>query len=450
MHDYRRLDREHHLHPFTNHRQLSAQGTRVVTRADGVWLWDSDGNQILDAMAGLWCVNIGYGRDELAEIAAKQMRELAYYNCFFSSATPPVIELSERLSSVAPEGFNNVFFCNSGSEANDTVIRLVRHYWAIQGQPQRQTIISRWNAYHGSSVGSASLGGMKAMHKQGGLPIAGVEHIEQPYFYHHAQEGESPEDFGRRSAGWLRERIEAIGPEQVAAFIGEPVQGAGGVITPPPGYWQEIQAICREYGILLIADEVICGFGRTGQWFGSETFGIEPDLMPIAKGLSSGYLPIGGLMVHDRVAQVLKDDDSEFYHGYTYSGHPAACAVALGNLAIIEREGLVERVRTDIGPYVQQHLQALSAHPLVGEVRGVGLLGAIELVEDKATAKRFDEDRNVGVICREHCIQNNLMMRAVGDSMILSPPLVLSHDEADELFARVRSALDATALQLTA
>lgn len=441
------IDRRHFLHPFTDTRALHEVGTRVIVRADGVWLWDSDGTQLLDGMAGLWCVNIGYGRHELAEVAAAQMRELPYYNNFFKTANPPVLALSELLAEVTPPHLNRVMFTGSGSESNDTILRFVRRYWDVQGQPRRKTIISRWQAYHGSTVAAASLGGMTAMHAQGDLPIPGIAHIDPPYWYQLGGEL-SPEEFGLRAAGWLEHKILELGPDTVAAFIGEPIQGAGGVIIPPATYWPEIERICRKYGILLVADEVICGFGRTGNWFGCETFGFTPDLMAMAKGMSSGYLPIGGVMVSDAVAQVMIDGGGEFFHGYTYSGHPTCCAVAERNIRIIRDEKLVERVREDTGPYLQRRWRELGDHPLVGEARGIGFIGALELVKDKATRERYAPLGEVGTLCRDFCFANGLVMRAVWDTMIISPPLVMTHAEIDELIARARHCLDLTARQL--
>ena len=342
-----------------------------------------------------------------------------------------------------------MFFTGSGSEANDTVVRMVRRYWDLRGQPDRQVIISRVNAYHGSTIAGASLGGMAFMHVQGGLPIPNIVHIPQPYWYADGGD-ETPEAFGLRIARTLEQKILKIGKDKVAAFIGEPLQGAGGVIIPPSTYWPEIQRICDEYGILLVADEVICGFGRTGRWFGSETFGIRPDLMAIAKGLSSGYLPIGGVMVGDRVAEVLIDKGGEFAHGFTYSGHPAACAVANVNLQIIEQEGLVDRVRTDVGPYFAQKWRELADHPLVGEARSVGLVAALELVRDKDARQFFDKRGEVGTICRDHCFGNGLIMRAVRDTMIVSPPLIITREQIDELTAKARRCLDLTLEQCRA
>jgi len=440
---WQELDRQHYLHPFTDYKALHARGARVIVRAEGVYLYDSDGNRILDGMAGLWCVNLGYGRRELAEAAYRQMLELPYYNSFFQTAHPPAIELAKQLVDLTPPQFNRVFFTGSGSEGNDTVVRLVRRYWDLLGQPQRKIIISRVNAYHGSTMAGASLGGMAFMHEQGGLPIPDIVHVAQPYWYGEGGD-ESPAEFGLRVAGEIERKILELGADRVAAFIGEPIQGAGGVIIPPESYWPEVQRICDRHGILLVADEVICGFGRTGHWFGSDLYGLRPDLMTIAKGLSSGYLPIGGVMVADRVADVLIDRGGEFAHGYTYSGHPAACAVASVNLALIRQEGLVERTREQTGPYLAARWRELAEHPLVGEARSVGLIGALELVRDKRTRRFFDKRGEVGTICRDFCFQNGLIMRAVRDTMIIAPPLVITPEQIDELAGKARRCLDLT------
>ncbi len=341
---------------------------------------------------------------------------------------------------------NHVFFTGSGSEANDTVLRMVRHYWALQGQPGKQIVISRRNAYHGSTVAAASLGGMRPMHRQGGLPIPGIEHIEQPYWFRLGG-GLAPDEFGLRVARQLEERISALGAYQVAAFIAEPIQGAGGVIIPPDSYWPEIQRICKAHDILLVADEVITGFGRTGEWFGSDYYQLEPDLMPFAKGVTSGYVPMGGVLVSDRVAEVLIDKGGEFFHGFTYSGHPVAAAVALANLAILRDEGIVERVKTVTGPYLQERWRTLADHPLVGEVRGLGFLGALELVADKDSGQPFAKVGKVGELCRDLAVDSGLVMRAVGDTMIVAPPLIMSEQHIDELVSLARTALDRTAAQ---
>ena len=440
---WQELDRQHYLHPFTDFKSLHAKGTRIIVKAEGVYLYDSDGNRILDGMAGLWCVNVGYGRRELAEAAYRQMLELPYYNSFFQTAHPPAIELAKKLVDLTPPQFNHVFFTGSGSEGNDTVVRLVRRYWDLMGQPARKVIVSRENAYHGSTVAGASLGGMAFMHEQGGLPIPDIVHIRQPYWY--GEGGDlSTDDFGLAAARALERKIEELGAHRVAAFIGEPIQGAGGVIIPPETYWPEIQRICDRHGILLVADEVICGFGRTGHWFGSDLYGLRPDLMTIAKGLSSGYLPIGGVMVADRVAEVLIDKGGEFAHGYTYSGHPAACAVASVNLTLLQQEDLVRRTREETGPYLRSKWRELAEHPLVGEARCIGLIGALELVRDRKQRTFFDKRGEVGTICRDFCFRNGLIMRAVRDTMIIAPPLVITREQLDELADKAWRCLDLT------
>ena len=437
--ELQRLDAAHHMHPFTTNDDLEKKGARVITRAKGVTLTDSEGNEILDAMAGLWCVNIGYGRDELAEVSSRQMRELPYYNTFFQTTHVPAIALAERLAELTPYDLNHVFFANSGSEANDTNIRIVRTYWQEKGQPEKTVIISRKNAYHGSSVASSALGGMSGMHAQSGM-IPDIHHIDQPNWW--AEGGDmSPEDFGLERAQQLEKAILELGEHKVAAFIGEPVQGAGGVIIPPSTYWPEIQRICDKYGILLIADEVICGFGRTGNWFGSQTMGIKPDIMTVAKGLSSGYAPISASIVNDKVAAVLVA--CEFNHGYTYSGHPVACAVALENLRILDEEGIVSHAAQELAPYLKEKFESLGDHPMVGEVKVVGMMGSLALTPDKTTRAKFAADvGTVGFMVRERCFANNLIMRHVGDRMVISPPLVITKAEIDTLIVLARKALD--------
>jgi putrescine aminotransferase len=443
-------DHRHHMHPFTDHKELGEKGgSRIITRADGVYIYDSEGTKILDGMAGLWCMNLGYGRQDLVDAAAAQMQELPYYNSFFQCTHPPAIELSELLSDLSPGDFNHVFFTGSGSEANDTQIRLIRRYWDLKGQREKMTIIARKNAYHGSTLGGASLGGMSAMHEQMVLPVPGIVHIDQPYQFELGADL-SPEEFGLRQARLLEEKILEIGVDKVAAFIGEPVQGAGGVIIPPDTYWPEIQRICDEYGILLVADEVITAFGRLGEWFGSTHFGIRPDLISIAKGVSSGYLPLGGALVSDRVAEVVIAEGGEFAHGYTYSGHPAACAVALENLRIMQREHIVERVSEHTAPYFKERWGSLAEHPIVGEARSLGLVGAIEIVKDKDSRERFHKDLGAGSQCRDFCVNNGLVMRAVGDTMIVSPPLIVENKHIDELVEKACKCLDLTAESLEA
>jgi putrescine aminotransferase len=445
--EWQRLDAAHYLHPFTDHKALASKGARVITRAEGVYLYDSDGRRILDGMSGLWCVAMGYGRRDLVEAAYRQMLELPYYNSFFQCANPPAIDLARLLVELTPPQFKHVFFTGSGSEANDTMVRMVRRYWDLMGQPERQIIISRWNGYHGSTMAGASLGGMKPMHAQGGLPIPGISHIAQPYWFECGGDLD-PDEFGLQAARALEERILELGPERVAAFIGEPVQGAGGVVIPPATYWPEIQRIVDKYGILLVSDEVICGFGRTGRWFGCEHYGTRPDFLTLAKAITSGYLPLGALMVSDRVAGVLVERGGEFFHGFTYSGHPAACAVAIANLTAMRDEGVVPRVREELAPYWARRWSELAAHPLVGEARSLGLFGAFELVPRRSSREFFRRRGEAGIRCREIVIGNGLVMRAVGDTMIVAPPLVISRAEIDELLSIVVRSLDELHQQL--
>ncbi len=441
--ELRRLDLAHHLPAQSDYRlQEALGGSRIITRADGCYIFDGDNTKILDGMAGLWCVNVGYGRKELADAAYEQMLELPYYNTFFKTATPPPVMLAAKIAEKMGGHLSHVFFNSSGSEANDTVFRLVRHYWTLKGQPQRQVFISRWNAYHGSTVAGASLGGMTYMHVQGNLPVPGVEHVMQPYSFNEGF-GEDPDAFADRAVQAIEDRILAVGPKNVAAFIGEPVQGAGGVIIPPQSYWPKVEALCRKYGILLVCDEVICGFGRLGHWFGHQHYGIKPDIIAMAKGLSSGYLPISAVGVADFIVDELKAHDGDFVHGFTYSGHPTACAVALKNIEIMERENLIERTRLDTGPYIAKAMATLNDHPLVGEVRTLGLIGAIEVVSKKGTNQRFGgSEGTAGPIVRDACIANGLMVRGIRDSIVFCPPLIISHGEIDEMVAIIAKSLD--------
>ncbi|MFN0262511.1 aspartate aminotransferase family protein [Tepidamorphus sp. 3E244] len=447
--DLQNLDTAHHLHPFTDYAALAKEGSRVITKADGCYLWDSNGNRYLDGMAGLWCMQVGYGRHEIADAVHRQMLELPYYNTFFKTTHPPAVALSQKLAELTPEGLDHVFFAGSGSEANDTVMRMVRYYWARAGKPEKQVIIGRKFGYHGSTVAAAAMGGMGGMHEQAGM-IPGVHHITPPYWFDIGRaQGMSPEEFGRAAAHELEKAIDEIGEDKVAAFIAEPIQGAGGVIIPPESYWPEVKRILAERDILFIADEVICGFGRTGEWFGSDYYGLKPDLMPMAKGMSSGYLPISAVMVSGKVLEHLVGEGGEFYHGYTYSGHPASCAAALANIEILQREKIVERVKSVAAPALQKAWFALEDHPLVGEARMVGLVGALELVPDKSDmSKRFAPVGEIGTLCRDISFRNGLVMRAVRDAMIISPPLVISEDEIAELARLVRKTLDDTHAEL--
>jgi putrescine aminotransferase len=441
------LDAAHHLHPFNDNAALAKRGTRILTRGEGCYVWDADGNKLLDAFAGLWCVNVGYGRKELGRAAARQMDELAYYNSFFMCTTEPTIRLSAKLAELAPHDLNHAFYSNSGSEANDTILRMVRHFWAVQDQPRKNVFIGRHNGYHGSTVAGASLGGMKGMHKQGGLPIPDIHHIDPPFWF--ADGGDmGEEEYGRVCAKRLEDKILELGPDRVAAFIGEPIMGAIGVYIPPRNYWQEIEKICRRYDVLLVADEVICGFGRTGEWFASQYYDFRPDIMTLAKGITSGYIPLGAVMFNDRVAKVLAEQGGELAHGYTYSGHPVCAAVALENIRILQDEKIVETCKTDTGPYLAQRWAELGEHRLVGEARIAGMVGALELVPAKPERRFFDERGKVGVLCRDIALRNGLILRATYDSMLLSPPLVISRAQVDELFEKAWKALNETAAEL--
>lgn len=442
--EWRALDSAHHVHPFTDPMVLAAKGARIITRGEGVYVWDTEGNRILDGMAGLWCVNVGYGRRELIDAAVKQLEALPYYNTFFQSAVPAQIELASQLAELTPWRLTHFFYASSGSEATDTAVRLARHYWRVAGKPTKRTLIGRTLGYHGSTLAAASLGGMANMRSMDGELLPGFGQIEHPHWY--AQGGDlTLEEFGLEAARRLERKILELGAENVAAFVGEPVQGAGGVFDPPPGYWGEIQRICRKYDILLIADEVICGFGRTGSWFGSHTYDIEPDLMTMAKGLSSGYQSIAAVAISEDVYDVIRAG-GPLAHGYTYSGHPVACAVALANIRLMQREYLVQRVREETAPYFRRCLRELvTSHPLVAELRGEGLLAGLQLMKDKRGRVPFSEQEEAGIKCRDFCLQKNLLIRAVGQTMVFSPPLTISRSEIDELIERTRSGLDSTA-----
>ena len=447
--ELRRLDVAHHLPAQQDYRLMQELGgSRIIVRAEGSTIHDGEGNAILDGMAGLWCVQVGYGRRELAQAAHDQMLELPFYNTFFKTASPPTVLLAQKLSQLLGGHFSHVFFNSSGSEAIDTLIRLARYYWQSKGEPQRNVIIARVNAYHGSTIAGASLGGMAGMHAQGGPWVPGIEHVMQPYGFSEGH-GEDEDAFAARAAQAVEDKILEVGAENVAAFIGEPVQGAGGVIIPPRGYWERVQAICRKYGVLLCCDEVICGFGRLGSWFGFQHYGIQPDIVTMAKGLSSGYIPISAVGVADFIVGQLRSVGGDFVHGFTYSGHPTAAAVALRNIGIIEDEGLVERTRDVTGPHLARRLADLAHHPLVGETRSLGLIGAVEIVADKSTRARFGGGGTAHIV-RDICIERGLMVRAVRDSIVMSPPLVITEGELDRMVDIIAGALDSAAPVLRA
>ncbi|MCX8514009.1 MAG: aspartate aminotransferase family protein [Burkholderiales bacterium] len=437
-------DFNHYLHPFSDMLSINNKGARIIVKGDGCYIWDSENNKIFDAMSGLWCVNLGYGQKSLIDAATEQLNTLAFYNSFFQTANTPAIELSKAIASVAPDGFNRVFFTNSGSEANDTMIRMVRRYWDIKGQSSKKIIISRWNAYHGSTMGGASLSGMKYMHEQGDLPIPGIVHIAQPYQLENGLPNETETDFALRAANWLEEKILELGAQNVAAFVGEPVQGAGGVIIPPSGYWLRIQEICKKYDILLVADEVICGFGRLGYWFASQHphININPDLIIIAKGLTSGYIPMGGVIVHDKVSEVLVHQGGDFNHGFTYSGHPVAANVGVATIKYIKEQKLLQHLQQNIIPYFATKFAQLNNHPLVGDAQSIGLVAGLVLYQDKQQKKHFAKDLHVDNICREFCFNNGVVMRGVGNRMIIAPPLVMNQTQVDEIISKIVLSLD--------
>lgn len=447
--EWRDLDALHHLHPFSNHASLRSGGARVIVKGDGSYIWDSEGHRILDGMAGLWTTNVGYGRAELADAARDQMLELPFYNTFFRTTHPPVIALARKLAELAPPHINQVFFGSSGSESNDTAIRLIRHYWALKGEPKRRIIISRKTAYHGSTIAAGSMGGMPHVHEHSYPVYDGFRHIMDPCWFDAGRDGESLEAFGVRAAQALEDEILAIGPENVAAFAGEPVQGAGGVKIAPDSYWSEIQRIVDKYGILFLADEVITGFGRLGTWFGSDYYGIKPNIITFAKAVTSGYLPLSGILVDDRIVSALMAHNDDFNHGYTFSGHPVACAVALKNIEIMERENLVPKVKEFGAPRMAKMLAKFKDHPLVGEVRSVGMMAAIELVADKRTRRRFDNPGRVGLICRDHFFREGFIMRAVFDTMVCAPPLIWREEEFVEAERVIAKALDLTLAEVS-
>ena len=445
--DYQALDAAHHIHAFVDQKALNASKPRVMVKGDGLTLWDNDGTRYLDGMSGLWCTNLGYGRKDLAAAATAQLAELPYYNMFFHTTHPAVVELSELLFSLLPSHYSHAIYTNSGSEANEVLIRTVRRYWQVVGQPQKKIMIGRWNGYHGSTLAATALGGMKFMHDMGGM-IPDVAHIDEPYWYAHGGDL-TPEAFGLQAARQLEEKILELGAENVAAFVAEPFQGAGGMIIPPATYWPEIQRICRQYDVLLCADEVIGGFGRTGEWFAHQAFGFEPDTLSIAKGLTSGYIPMGGLILSRRMAEALVEKGGVFAHGLTYSGHPVAAAVAIANLKALRDEGIVERVKSDTGPYLQQRLrEAFEHHPLIGEVQGLGMVAALQFAGDRATRKRFDNENDIAWRCRTIGFEEGIIIRSTLGRMILAPALVATHAEIDELVNKTRLAVDRTAQEL--
>ncbi|MCP3675187.1 MAG: aminotransferase class III-fold pyridoxal phosphate-dependent enzyme [Gammaproteobacteria bacterium] len=439
------LDKAHHLHPFTNFKSHRKTGGRIISHAEHIYIYDSDNNKILDGMSGLWCCNLGYSQPEIIQATTEQMHKLPYYNNFFNCSNEPSVNMAKALVDVTPEQFNQVFFTNSGSEANDTNIKLVHRYFDILGKPEKKQIISRDNAYHGSTIAAACLGGMSYMHNQF-VGLDYIHHIGQPYWYKDGGDL-SPEEFGLKVARELEQKIDEIGEDKVAAFIAEPIQGAGGVIVPPSTYWPEIQRICDERDILLISDEVICGFGRTGNWFGCETYGYKPDLMTFAKGVTNGFMPLGGVMVSDKVSNVLASSDTDFAHGLTYSGHPIACATGIATINILKEQKIIENLSSNIGDYMEKRWNDLSNHPIVGEARVKGMVASLELVKDKSSKERLAHEDEGAVFCRDVAIDNGVIVRAVDNALISAPPIICNEQEIDILVDTLVLALDATAKQ---
>ncbi len=437
-------DKAYFLHPYTNLHLHETQGPLIVERGAGVRVFDDAGKEYIEGLASLWCVSLGWGEERLVEAATRQMRKLSSYHVFGHKSHEPGIDLAERLVALAPAPMSKVFFANSGSEANDTAIKLIWYYNNALGRPEKKKILSRVKAYHGVTIASASLTGLPNNHRDFDLPIARILHADCPHHYRGAEPGESEEAFAARLAASLEALILAEGPDTIAAMFAEPVMGAGGVIVPPASYFQAIQPVLRKYDILLVVDEVICGFGRTGNFWGSQTFGIEPDILTCAKQLSSGYLPISAVLVSDAIYRACVDESRKigtFGHGYTYSAHPVAAAVALETLKIYEERDILSQVRA-VAPLFQRRLKALADHPLVGEARGVGLIGAIELVADKASKAPFDPAGRAGATVNALAQENGLIVRAMGDSVALCPPLVISEAEIGQMFDRLTAALD--------
>jgi L-2,4-diaminobutyrate transaminase len=449
------LDRRSFLHPFTALADHLESGPRVIVEGEGAWLRDLDGKRYFDAVAGLWCVDIGYGRPEVAEAIYEQAKKLSYFHAFSSMATEPSIRLADRLIRLAPDGMSKVFFGNSGSDANDTNVKLVWYYNNLRGQPGKVKIISRDKGYHGVTVAAASLTGLPLVHKAFNLPIPEVRHTRCPDVYRDKPGDMSEPDYARRLAGELDALIEREGPDTVGAFIAEPVMGAGGVHVPPEGYFQEVQAVLRRHDVLMIADEVICGFGRLGHWFGSERFGIRPDIMTIAKGLTSGYVPMSGSLIGEKVWEVIVERSREigpFGHGYTYTAHPVAAAAAMANLDIIEGEGLVENAKVVGAQFQRRMREAFAEHPLVGHVRGEGLIMGIELVADRARKQAFEPRHKVAARIVQSCLAEGLITRNLpsGDIVAFSPPLTVTADDVELIASRFAKGLDQAAAGLRA
>jgi len=443
-------DRKYHLHAYTDARRHQQVGPLIIEKGEGIYVEDDGGRRYIEAMAGLWSVAVGFSEPRLVEAAARQMSKLPFYHTFGHKGHSPLIDLAEKLVTMAPVPMSKAFFTNSGSEANDTAIKMIWYRSNALGQPQRKKLISRIRGYHGVTIASASLTGLPNNHISFDLPIERVLHTSCPHYWREARPGETEQEFSTRLADELEKLILAEGPETIAAFFGEPVMGAGGVIVPPAGYWEKIQAVLARYDILLVADEVICGFGRTGETFGSTTFGIKPDIMVLSKQISSSYLPISALLINDRVFEPLADESNRigtFGHGFTAGGHPVPAAVALENIKIIEERGLVARAR-EVGAHMQKRLRELASHRLVGEVRGIGLIAAIDLVTDKPSKAPWGKVGALGALVNRHLQQNGVITRNMGDALAFCPPLIITSGQVDTLVDAVARSLDAAAAEI--
>ncbi len=431
------MDREHHLHPFTHHNDMHAEGTHIVTSAQGVFVIDEKGRSLLDGLAGLWCVSVGHGRKEIIDAVHRQMTQLAYYPSFFNSTSEPTIRLAERITRLAPKNINHAFFSNSGSEANETALKLIRGYYKLKGTPQKSKILTLSCGYHGITLATTSMTQLPSCQAPFNLPLDGFLQVPGPYHYG-AKTSMSPVEYGNWCIAETEKLIHKEGANTIAALFVEPVQGAGGVIVPPEGYLAQLRELCRKHKVLFVADEVITGFGRLGSWFGSVLWNLDPDLMTTAKGITSGYLPLGATLVGDEVTETLIEG-GYLAHGSTYSGHPAACAAALANLDIIENENLVERTREVTGPYFQKKLRELANHPRVGEARGYGLIGSLEL---KPQGERAPNSPLLGPGAAKLVREEGVIVRGIRDIIAMAPPLTIEKSEIDQIFSAVRKALD--------
>lgn len=443
-------DIAHVLHPYTNLKKHQQNGPLIIVRGEGIRVIDEEGKAYIDGLAGLWCVSLGFSERRLVEAARRQLEILPYYHSFAHKSHMPGIDLAERILALMPVPMSKVFFSNSGSEANDSAVKMVWYYNNARDRHRKKKIISRMKGYHGVTVAAASLTGLPNNHRDFDLPIAHILHADCPHHYRFAKPGESEEEFATRLADNLEAQIVLEDPETVAAFIAEPVMGAGGIVIPPRSYFDKIQKVLKKYDLLFIVDEVICGFGRTGNMFGSETFNLRPDIMTMAKGMASGYQPISATVINDELYRAFVAQSEKigiFAHGFTYSAHPVACAVALETLNVFEDRKILNHVR-QVMPLFQRRLRKLASHPLVGEARGIGLIGALELVRDKADKAAFDAAAGVGPLAAEFALQEGLILRAMGDSLALCPPLVITEVELDELFGLLERALEQTQREL--